>query len=101
MELDAVRVEVSPEGAEAVESPRELQGPFPISFGVLPPNGDANHRVRLHFVGLQGGRGLVETVRIAPFLPNETALLQVTLSASCIKPMCERGSTCGPDGCRP
>ncbi len=99
--LQLVSIEVSAE--DAIEAPdvRELSGPFPLSFGVLAPQGDPSRRVRISIEGRAEGLVSIRTTRVAPFLANRTAHLQIFLARVCRNVSCDIEETCDQGTCRP
>ena len=92
--LDAVAVAVRPSTAPEGEAPTELSGALPVSFGVLPPGGDVASRVRIEVEGRVAGQAVLRAVRVSPFLPKQTARLEIFLAAACLGQSCPAGNTC-------
>jgi hypothetical protein len=73
----------------------------PLSFGVVPMDGDPSRRVivQVEARDVDGGTRVVRRARTG-FLPNRTLLLPMFLSRSCEGVMCPARQTCVDGACR-
>lgn len=101
-ELAEIRVEVTHAGGSLGTRRFELaQLDLPLSFGVVPPSGDATRPVTVTARALNAGSTELSTRRaVTWFVKNKTLLLPIFLARSCRNIACSTAFTCTEDGCR-
>jgi hypothetical protein len=102
-ELAKIEAIVKPtEGGEQMAHEFVL-GALPLSFGVVPPGGDANRKLDVLVEGVDpGGRALVTRHAISGFIEGKTLLLDMFLAKSCAGGGgCAAADTCTEHGCAP